>query len=81
MLKAMFFIEKWVFLRMNDKIQSAVILSKNGDMKNRSQWNSPFGWFKNSQFKLVSYTAYLSPSNDLLTIPTKQKSTTGAALW
>ncbi len=39
-----------------------------------------WGALLKGKFKLVSYIAYLSPSNDLLTIPLKQKSTIGAVL-
>ena len=41
----------------------------------------PIFYLIDGRFKLVSYTAYLPPSNDLLPIPPKQKSTIGVALW
>jgi hypothetical protein len=34
------------WLRMDDKIQSAVILTVNGNMKNKNDWENQFEWFK-----------------------------------
>jgi len=34
------------WLRMNDKIQSAVILTVKGNMKNKNEWEIQFEWFK-----------------------------------
>ncbi|MEQ9063722.1 MAG: DUF4268 domain-containing protein [Vicingaceae bacterium] len=40
--------------RMDNNKQSAVILSTNGDMTNRSQWIEQFGWFKENLELFIS---------------------------
>jgi len=46
------------WLRMDDKKQSAVILTTNGDMTKKSQWANQFQWFKDN---LEAFTNVFKP--------------------